>query len=211
MRGADDGTAKMNTLWMQLSAWPPVRKCLDRLGMKVVPFFLFLERLSFADLSPLSQRFGDYETGLLGPRDMAAVAAIPGRDTTPEAVYQKRLKAGNICCGTRHRGDLVAYTWADMERCDSILYGFSLKPKEAYLFDAFTTESYRGRGIAPYLRWHSYRELAQLDKVDLYSYSLYSNAPAIRFKRKLNAQIVGVGIYTQFLNRPTRGLLLRKR
>ena len=189
----------LRNFWMRISACKPVRRGLDTLGMSVVPYYLFLEKKSFADLSHSGKHLRGYKTGLLGPEDMALVAAIPGRQV-PEPVFQKRLQRGDICCGIKHEGVLVSFVWAAMDAAEAYFGRMPMKPTEAYLFDAFTRVDYRGRGLAPFLRWHLYGELEKRGRVDLYSYSLYSNRPAVRFKRKLNARTIAWGLHIQALN-----------
>jgi hypothetical protein len=200
---------KPTSTWMRISACPPVRISLDALGVTVEPFCLFLEKQAFADLSHLRARFADYEICLLGSEDMPEIATIPERSIS-ESDYQKRLRKGHVCCGAKHRSEIVAFTWADMKRCDAVLKPFTLKQEEAYLYDAFTRTPYRGKGLAAYLRWWSYGELARRGKLDLYSFSQYFNTPAIRFKRKLNATIICLGLYVCILNRFSLRLFLKK-
>ena len=56
------------------------------------------------------------------------------------------------------------------------------------MFDAYTVPAYRGKGLAPLMRYRSYQELYNLDKHKLLSFSDYYNTPAIRFKEKLKAK-----------------------
>ena len=63
-----------------------------------------------------------------------------------------------------------------------------LKSDEAYLWNMYTMESFRGMNIAPYLRYKSYEVLKGMGRDKLYSISEYFNTPAIKFKLKLNAK-----------------------
>ena len=62
------------------------------------------------------------------------------------------------------------------------------------LFDAYTLDSFRGKGIAPYIRYQLYKELEKTGRMTLYSISERFNLSSIRFKKKLNARLVGQGL-----------------
>jgi len=69
------------------------------------------------------------------------------------------------------------------------------------LFDLYTLISFRGRGIAPYLRYQMYKELFRLGRKRLYSISNRYNTASIRFKTKLNAKILYSGVHLELLKR----------
>ena len=100
-----------------------------------------------------------------------------------------------MCLALKHQGRLVAFTWCDLNECTFRGHRFRLKDNEAYLFDMYTIEKYRGKGIAPYLRFQLYRELRKLGRVKLYSVSGYLNKSAVKFKDKLGAKQLKLGIY----------------
>jgi hypothetical protein len=186
-----------------------VRRSLDALGMSVLPYYLYLEKRAFSDLSVLAGSFAEYDIGVLGPRDMPALAVMPGRKVS-EAVYQQRLLDGGMCCGMKHNDEIVSFVWADTVETDVFFGSFKLASNEAYLFDAFTRHNYRGGGLAPFLRRRLYSELEKIGRVDLYSYSLYTNRPAIRFKEKLNARVIGWGVHFQVFKRFNFNLQLQR-
>jgi hypothetical protein len=198
-----------NKIWMEISRHTMIRKALDRLGIQMVPFYLFLEHRSFVNLSHLKERFAGYETRFMDAKDMPEMVDLPGRDF-PLTELLSRLEAGCLCYGMKRQGDLVAFTWSEMDLCNSKFYSFPLKSNEAYLFDAYTKESYRGKGVAPYIRWLSYLELSELGKHNLYSISVYFDPSAVRFKMKLNAKIIGLSLYVQALKKFHFTLPLRK-
>ena len=198
-----------NKIWMGTSRHPMIRQALDRLGIRIIPFYLFLENRSFVDLAHLKKRFAEYETRFMDVDDMPEMAGFPGRDV-PLAKLLSRLEAGCLCYGMKHRGDLVAFTWCEMDRCRAKFYRFHLKSNEAYLFDAYTIESYRGKGVGPFIRWLIYQELAKLGKDNLYSISTYFDPSAVRFKMRLNAKILGLSLYVQLLKKYHFTLPLRK-
>ncbi len=72
---------------------------------------------------------------------------------------------------------------------------FPLKNDEAYLFRARTMNAYRGKNLAPFLRYELYKKFAEMGYNQFYSITEYFNAPAAKFKKKLNAQNIKLCFY----------------
>ena len=70
--------------------------------------------------------------------------------------------------------------------------------------------SYRGKGIAPYIRYQLYKELTKLGRNKLYSISDFFNAPAIKFKKKLNAKSHKLILFIEIFNKWRFSLLIKK-
>jgi hypothetical protein len=153
--------------------------------------------------------FDEYAIGFLGPEDMKEIAEIPSRKISEE-VLLARLGEGKKCFGAKYHGKLAAFTWCNFESCSDPIYRFKLKDNEVYLFDAYTLESFRGKNIAPYLRFKCYEALKALGRNNFYSLSLYFNKPAIKFKKKLNARPLILGLYINVLGRWDRTWKIKK-
>jgi GNAT superfamily N-acetyltransferase len=172
-----------------------------KLGLRIEPFHLTEENLS-KGRSPMRKGAGDaYQVGFLQPSDMPSLAAIPGRAPT-EADLQKRLRDGHLCLGIRQEGEIVGFTWADLEAVRFEDYPlFRLQANEAYLFDAYTVEAARGSGLAPHMRYRLYEELAKLGRNRCYSITVLFNKPASRFKAKLGAQVLELNVLIEVFRR----------
>jgi ribosomal protein S18 acetylase RimI-like enzyme len=85
----------------------------------------------------------------------------------------------------------------------------NLKNNEAYLWNMYTKESYRGRNLAPYLRYKSYEMLKEMGRDVIYSISDSFNTPAIKFKEKLNAEEVKHILYVKLFKCKARGFVLK--
>jgi hypothetical protein len=131
---------------------------------------------------------------------MPEMASIPFRQISLE-VLLTRLKQGKMCFGAKHRGQIVAFSWCDLESFFFKGLPFKLRDDEAFLFDAHTLEAFRGRAIAPYLRYQQYKELAGLGRHKLYSISGRYNASWLKFKRKLNARLIGAGLLIELFDK----------
>lgn len=173
---------------------------LAKLGIRIQPYYIVLEGLIDGVLHDLEVQRNEYELGFLGKEDMKVIGSIPFREISYKEVLT-RLKEGKMCFGAKRDGQLAAFSWCDIEEFNFKGLGFPLRNNEAYLFDAYTFDSFRGMGMAPYLRYQLYKELAKLGRHRLYSISERFNASSLKFKTKLNARVIGSGLYVDILNR----------
>ncbi len=169
---------------------------LKRLGIEIIPFYLVLEGLFDRKLPHLEKGFEEYDMGYLGPKDMKTISSIPVRNISEKKLLL-RLKENNKCFGLKYRGELVAFTWFSLRGCTFEGYRFLLQEDEAYLFDAYTIPSFRGKGIAPYIRYQLYKELKELGRKRLYSISEYFNTPSLKVNIKLNAKCFKLCLFIQ--------------
>ena len=140
---------------------------------------------------------------------MKTISSISGRHITEEYLLE-RLRNGQKCFGLKYRGELAAFTWCDFDKFSFKLCGFPLKDNEAYLFDAYTLMHFRGKGLAPYIRYQCYKELAKSDRHKLFSISEYVNTPSIKFKKKLNAKLIELHLSVELFRKWSFDLHLKK-
>jgi len=199
-------------LYQKMRHNSPVRFLFDglrKLGIVTVPYYLVLEGIFDHPLPHLETGFEEYDMGYLGPEDMKAIAAIPLRNIS-EKKYINMLMAGTKCFGIKYKGELAAFTWCDFDSCHYKCYKFLLKDNEAYLFDAYTLMSFRGKGIAPYIRYKCYKELAKSGRHKLYSISECVNTPSIKFKKKLNSKFPELRLSIELFKKWSFDLHLKK-
>ena len=182
---------------------------LARGGINIAPYYIYIEQ-DFGQPPPgFSERFKDYEVAFLTSDDMKVIANMPGRDVS-EAQLIERLENGNLCIGVKHNSNLVGFTWCHLTEITIKGNEKPLKDDEAYLFDAYTMVPYRGKGIAPFIRYQSYQKLADLGKTKLYSVTGVFNVSAINFKKKLNAIIFEKHRYIEVFRKWNCTLLVKK-
>ncbi len=176
-----------------------------------VPFYLTREGLdnqTGAEVNP-KMKIDDWGLVYLPASDMKQVSETPGVKETEQDLV-KRLEAGCLCLGLKNGSTIVAHMWCNLSMCDSPLLGFPLKQNEAYLTGARTLEEYKGKNIAPYLRYHFYKLLHKMGRTELYSVTEYFNKSAIKFKEKLGARQAGFYVHLCFLKRYRTVILLRR-
>lgn len=168
-------------------------------GFHIYSYYLFMEDISDAfrhvpkTPSLITVRF-------LGPDDMAQIGSIPERNIR-EPALQRRLQEGKLCFGLLYDETIIAFVWCNLEACHFRVNPFPLAENEAYIFDGYTCNNYRGAGLASYMRYYLYQEMKKKGKRFLYSVAITFNKPALRFKEKLNSRIMGKGLSILFLKR----------
>jgi hypothetical protein len=182
---------------------------LGRIGVRITPYYIFVEGLSDKLDLNFNKDFEEYDLGFLSPDDMKVIAAIPGRHINEKKLIE-RLDNGKLCFGLKLNGELCAFTWCSLTEFRGIGKNKALAKDEAYLSDAYTFFPFRGRGIAPYIRYELYKEIAKLGKHKLYSYSSAFNAPSLKFKKKLKARIIEKHIYIKIFDKWKSSFLLKK-
>ncbi|MGK0307809.1 MAG: hypothetical protein ACI8RP_000765 [Urechidicola sp.] len=98
------------------------------------------------------------------------------------------LKNGEICVGLKNKGAIAAYMFIKQKPFIFRKRQFNLKLSESYLHSMYTFEAYRGKNMAPYLRYHSYKLLEKEGVTSYFSVSEYFNKSTIKFKKKLNSK-----------------------
>ena len=169
-------------LWMQR-----IIRQLRRVGLDINLYYLIREgaqthEVVWPDLAV------DFPSELIAPEDLSAVAAFT--DWVTVKGLQDRLDKGHLGVVLKHGDQVAGYAWADFDEVNDVDCNYVLQPGEVYLYDAFIAPDYRGHGLAPYLRFECYKRLRSAGKHTFYSISNYFNRPAIRFKQKLQAEII---------------------
>jgi len=170
-----------------------------KLGFEVVPYYWFLEGANSVKAPGIKGNIADYVFNFLGPDDMKEIAKSDAGYS--EAEYLAFLEAGEKCLGIINGDKIAAFMWISLNECKFRSITIPMKSNEAYLWNMFTMESFRGKNLAPYLRFKSYEILREMGRDTLYSISLYFNSPAIKFKQKLNARFVKLGLFIRLFSK----------
>jgi len=190
-------------IWLKIRYRLLIQEVLARMagiGIQVQPYYLMLEGLFGGPNPEWESGFDEFSIGFLSNPDMKKAAALSGHPDSEDKLLV-RLKEGKKCFAVQYQGEVIGYTWCDFEECNFVGHRFPLKKNEAYLFDAYTSRSFRGRNIAPYMRYQCYKELAAMSRSRLYSITLFFNTSSMKFKQKLNAKPLKLGLYVDLFKR----------
>jgi hypothetical protein len=185
-----------------------LRNRMSRIGLEFKPYYWVLEGSENFTSPEIKGNIAEYSLDFLGPKDMKIIG--DRGDWYNEEILLGFLKKGKKCLGIKHKGEIAAFMWIDFEECNFTPHFIRLKENEAYLFSMFTMYKYRGKNIAPYLRYKSYEKLRELGKNTFYSVSEYFNYSTIKFKKKLKAKHLKLILYIELFKKIRWSITLRK-
>ena len=170
------------------------QEILDRLsatlGLVICPYYFVHEQIQPGMEFRDPDDGDEYQVRYLAENDMKLVANCRGQRRSTGALLAK-LRSGSRSLGFFVNGELAAYTWYRLDRAPIPLWMndlFRLEDDEAYLFDAYVLPAYRGRRLAPLVRYRAYEELRKIGRHRLYSITLAFNASSRRFKQRLQGR-----------------------
>ncbi|MCL6265778.1 GNAT family N-acetyltransferase [Flagellimonas myxillae] len=105
--------------------------------------------------------------------------------------YDKLIQSfdnGSKVIGLKSKNEFAAFTCVEYNDFFFRKKEFELKRNEAYLLNMYTFQSFRGKNLAPYLRFQVYKMLREEGIQNIYSVTDYLNKSSIKFKRKLGAR-----------------------
>ncbi len=179
-----------------------IKLLLDKMswkGIRIEPYLVMIEQWSEACGKQFETGYEGFETGFLEAEDMGLISSA--RDWHEKEFYIRKLAKGDKCFGIKKDGRLAGFTWADFDEFSYDGERFRLNPGEAYLYDMWTIEAFRGLGLAPLLRYRFYEALHRMGIKKIYSTTAYFNTPSVKFKAKLGARCVKLGLYIEIYNR----------
>jgi hypothetical protein len=176
-----------------------IRNQLVRIGIVITPYYWVQEGLNPTEMPEIKGSISDYTVGFLEAEDLIKI----GEDIRTYSLdgMLAYLKAGKKCLGLKYKDDIASFTFIDLKECKILSINTPLKNDEAYLTHMYTLESFRGRNLAPYLRFRSYDILKEMGRNKIYSVSVFFNSAAIRYKQKLNAKNIKLILYVEFFKK----------
>jgi len=164
-----------------------ISKILGKLGIKTALFYITRELLDDNVELNLEPKLKPITCGFLSPSDVKELYSKTEISNLAEE-FDAWLESGCLCFALKYNQEYAAYMWCNLHECNSDFYPFPLKQGEAYLFKARTIIEYRGKNLAPFLRYQLYNKLIEMGYTTFYSITGYFNKSAVNFKRKLKAQ-----------------------
>lgn len=158
---------------------------LAKIGIKIDPYYLTLRII--CEETPLNLKPGlNLVIGkILSPSEIELVYSHP-ENKWFGSEKRKHVQEGCLCYGLKYNGEITAFTWCNLYRCHEI-YPFNLKNDEAYITETYTFEAYRGKNLAPFLKYQFNQYLMKAGRKKVYGFINVFNSPAIRYMKKINA------------------------
>ena len=163
--------------------WHGMRNTLAKIGFDFMPYFWEIGSIDIK-----SPRIRDdeskYQLSIFGEEEITFiknnVIGITHKDLMND------LKNGDTCLGIKNDGIITVYSFIKHETFSFRGREFVIKPSEGYVHNTYTFEDFRGRNLAPYLRYQCYEYLKGKGVDKYYSISEYFNKPTLKYKQKLN-------------------------
>lgn len=163
-----------------------LRNRLARIGIDILPYYWVLEEYKPCDEPLIKGNPNNFSVELLSKNEVISIASkvpkILGNDLI------KGYSKGQLCIGLKHKSCIAAYNFVELNDFNFHKRLFKLKNNEAYLLNMWTMHEFRGRNLAPYLRYKSYQLLKKQGRDVKYSVTNYFNKSSIKFKNKLNSK-----------------------
>jgi hypothetical protein len=169
------------------------RNWLARTGIEFTPYYWVQEGINPTEAPKIKGSASEYSVEFLKEEDMKLIGENARGYSEKE--FLEWLKAGKKCLGLRHNSDIAVFMWIDLDICPFEPIDAPLKSDEAYLADMYTMEPYRGKNLAPYLRYYSYEILNKIRRDKIYSVVEYFNTSAMKYKQKLNPRKIKLVFY----------------
>ena len=188
-----------------------VRPCLARAGLALTPFYYAMEILgpdTGAEAAPVPEGF---EFSVFGPEDVAVIAAHPERANYVSADYVlDNYRSGDTCIGLKRQGAIAAFCWFSLEANRSKGNPAKMLAHEAYLYDLYVFEAFRGHHCALALRHKTYEMLRGLRRTVFYTVTGSANTASLRFKQGLGARVLFLGLAVGVFGRYHTTLVLKR-
>ena len=184
-----------------------IRNQLSRIGIKITPYYWVQEGLNITDAPGIKGNISEYTVEFIGAEEIKRIANDV--HAYSEKGMLKLLEKGNKCLALRHQEEIASLMYIDFDECDFASLDLALKDDEAYLTYMYTMDAFRGKNLAPYLRYRSYEILRKMGRDKIYSVSVLFNSSAIRYKEKLNAKNLKLILYLELFKKIKWSITLR--
>jgi hypothetical protein len=185
-----------------------VRYAFAKIGIDIMPYYWVQEEASLSQKPLIKTDSQDFIFKSLNNEDIKLI--LEKSDTINEKKIIQSLDKKQECVGLKFGNQIAAYMFIELNDFIFNNRTFKIKENEAYLLNMFTFEIYRGKNLAPYLRYCCYRYLENRNIMVKYSISNYFNKSAIKFKKKLNSKHIRLYVNIELFKRLQWHFALKK-
>ena len=184
-----------------------IKNRLAAIGFEFTLYYLFRESMDNIESPDIEGNISDYKVEFLEPGEMKII----GTDNPGYTVekFLEHIKLGRKCMGVKFKNEIISFTWLDFNECHFRPSQFKMKNNEVYSYALFTTEPYRGKNIAPYLKYQSYKILKKMGIDTCYSIIEYVNSSSLRYSKKLEFTKIKLGLYIKLFKKYERNITLK--
>ncbi|MCM4170107.1 hypothetical protein DHD32_01345 [Arenibacter sp. TNZ] len=180
---------------------------LERIGIVITPYYWVKEEAEECTEPKIKGDVSEFIFRELSLDEMKLISK--GIDNFNIENLMVNYENSQLCMGLEHNGEIAAYMFIGLKDLDYKGNLFRIKGNEAYLFNMWTFHSFRGRNLAPYLRYKCYQLLNDQGRDTKYSITQYFNKSSIKFKKKLNSKHLKFYLYINLFGKWQKHYLLK--
>ena len=185
-----------------------VRNNLAKIGLDFMPYYYCKSLSSKVNSDQIKTPDLDLKLSIFGKTEINeiknSILGISDKDLF------KDLNNGVTCVGLKKDDDIVAFLFIRRKPFYFRNRLFNLDKCECFFDYMYTYEIYRGKAIAPYLRYQCYNLLENEGVQTFYSISEYFNFSAIKYQKKFNAKRLELCLSIKLLKKRTWNFTLKK-
>lgn len=185
-----------------------LRNLFSRTGIDINPYYWVQEGLGDFEAPSIKGDEREYEFTFLGLEELQDFARVHTRMNIERMIDD--FKNGQECIALTNNGEIAAMMFIAYNEVEIMNRVVKLEANEAYLLNMFTFQAYRGKNLAPYLRYKSYELLRKKGFDKLYSVTVYFNKSSRKFKSKLHARNNVLYLYIGLIKKYHRHIKLKQ-
>lgn len=162
------------------------RNKLAQIGIDIKPYYWVQEEVYPCEEPQIKGDVSKYIVRYLNREEIKKMST-----NLPKTLAQDLIKGhenGQLCVALEYENEIAAFTFVELKNFIFNRKVFTLKDNEAYLLNMWTFHSFRGKNLAPYLRFKTYQLLKEQGRTVKFSITEYFNKSSIKFKKKLNSK-----------------------
>ena len=163
-----------------------LRNRLAKIGLDIRPYYWVEEEVEDCDEPIIKGDSFEYKVRYLDLEEIKLINKDKPKEYLANII--KGVENGQLCIGLEREKEIAAYTFVELNDFVFNKRPFKLEQHEAYFLNMWTFHSFRGKNLAPYLRYQSYQLLKEKGIDKKFSITEYFNKSSIKFKRKLNSK-----------------------
>ncbi|ALM06801.1 hypothetical protein SB49_02525 [Sediminicola sp. YIK13] len=184
-----------------------LRNRLERIGINIMPYYWVEEEVLKCEEPQIKGNVADYKLRNLNLEELALICKDIDNFILDD-LYED-FKNCDICIGLENNKEIAAYMFIGLNDFNFKHRKLQILENEAYLFNMWTFHSFRGRNLAPYLRYKSYELLNEMGRDTKYSITEYFNKSSIKFKNKLNSKHLQLYLYIELFGTVKKHFLIK--
>tara|TARA_R110002051_G_C8546627_1_gene472003 strand:- start:16 stop:660 length:645 start_codon:yes stop_codon:yes gene_type:complete len=180
---------------------------LARIGIEIIPYYWVMEEVEKCQEPQIKGNKTDFKLRNLNLEELILICK--DIDNLILVDLKNNFEACDMCIGLEYHREIAAYMFVGLDGYTFKGKKLILKENEAYLYNMWTFHSFRGRNLAPYLRYKSYEMLNEMGRGTKYSITEYFNKSSIKFKNKLNSKHLKLFIYFELFGMIKKHYLIK--